>query len=197
MKKSFLALALGLALGASVSQAATKKGPSYSGDIKANPLGLALGYFNASYEFPVGPSAGLNLSGSFYSYGSGFYKLSGFGAGGMYRFYSKGKNKNLNSFYYGPMASFASVTWKFEDPLFGYDSKATIFILAPGFGLGRQWIFNGGFTLDLRGGIVYYISPKVTFKDNSGNEIAGYVAPTAFSSVWPAAWFSLGYAFAK
>ena len=202
MKKSFLTLAFVMALAVSTASAAMKKSkaPSYTGVIKANPLGLALGYFNASYELPVGPSAGLNLSGNYYSYGSGFYKLSGFGAGGMYRFYSKGKGKNLNSFYYGPMLSFASVTWTWDYGSFygGTEKyKSSLFIFAPGFGLGRQWIFNGGFTLDLGGGIVYYVAGTAEFKDSNGNVIAGAAVPSAFSSIWPAAWFSLGYAFGK
>jgi len=202
MKKSFLTLVCAMALAVSTASAATKsRAKTYTGVIKANPLGLALGYFNAQYELPVGPSAGLNINGSFYSYGSGFFKASGFGAGGMYRFYSKGKGKNLNSFYYGPFLNFASITWKYEydDIYFGgtYSSKASLFAIAPGFGLGRQWIFNGGFTLDVGGGLQYYIAGDIVFKDSNGTEISALAIPSAFQGIWPALWFSLGYAFGK
>ena len=206
MKKSFLTLACAMAFVISTASAATKKSkaPSYTGVIKANPLGLAVGYFNAEYEMPLGVVNGLALNGTYYSYGNSVISLTGIGAGGMYRFYSKGKGKQLNSFYYGPLLNVASFTWKYD--YYDYDTnfnlvtaqaKSSLFAIAPGFGLGRQWIFNGGFTIDLGGGVQYYIVSAVQFKDANGNALTGVTTLGGFHGIWPTLWFSLGYAFGK
>ena len=132
--------------------------------IKANPLGLAVGVANAGYEFAMGESNSLTVSGTYYKVSG----ISGIGAGAEYRWYFG--EENLKGWHAGPSAGFFSL----ED---NANTKATVFTFG-GEG-GHQWIFDNNFVVDVFAGVGYL---------SGGDTLAGLNATAISIGV------SLGYA---
>jgi hypothetical protein len=132
--------------------------------IKANPLGLAVGVANAGYEFAMGESNSLTISGVYYK----VYGISGIGAGAEYRWYFG--EEVLKGWHAGPSVGFFSL----EDAA---NTKATV--LNFGGEAGHQWIFDNNFVVDVFAGLVYL---------NGGDKLAGLDSTAVSVGV------SLGYA---
>ncbi len=145
--------------------------------IKTNPLGLAFGSFNATYERVFGTSSSLLVRGQY------MYKLLGVdvsltGAGLGYRYYFTHTKKPVpGGFYINPQAAFSF--GKVNDDTEGNYTASTI-----GFGaeLGYQWVWDSGFVLDLGIGPMYTIAKG----GDSENSLDGIV---------PSATLAIGYAF--
>jgi hypothetical protein len=143
--------------------------------VKTNPLGLAFGNFNVTYETVLNSSSSLNLSAN-YRYRLLGVDVSSFGAGVGWRyFFTHAKKPVPAGFYVMPQAiiNFGSV----DD--FNYT--------ALGFGaeIGYQWVWDSGFVLDLGLGPMYRI-------------LSGEYEDIGFdggSGVWPSATLAVGYAF--
>lgn len=144
--------------------------------VKTNPLGLAFGNFNVTYEMVTNESSSLLFDVSY------MYKLFGinvntFGVGAAYRYYFTHASKEIpTGFYVNPQAglSFGSTE--------GDVGFTTIQIGAE---LGYQWAWESGFTLDLG------IGPNYTI-------ISGDVDNVGFNStsgILPSATLAVGYAF--
>ena len=144
--------------------------------IKTNPLGMAFGNFNMTYEKVLNTKSSILFSGSY------MYELFGVdvntGSIGLgYRYYITNEKKEVPSgFYVNPQASFG----------FGNvenDVNFTTFSL--GAELGYQWAWESGFTLDLGLGPNYTsVSGDV---DNVGFDSTGGILPSAT--------LAIGYAF--
>lgn len=145
--------------------------------IKTNPLGLAFGNFNATYERVFGTTSSLLVRGQY------MYKLLGAdvslaGAGLGYRYYFTHANKPVpGGFYINPQASFSF--GKITDDLDEEYSATTM-----GFGaeIGYQWLWDSGFVLDLGIGPMYTIAKGA----NSENDLKG---------IFPSATLAIGFAF--
>lgn len=145
--------------------------------IKTNPLGLAFGNFNATYERVFGTTSSLLIRGQY------MYKLLGAdvslaGAGLGYRYYFTHAKKPVPAgFYVNPQLAFSF--GKVNDETEGNYSASTI-----GFGaeIGYQWVWESGFVLDLGIGPMYTIAKG----GDSENELNGIV---------PSATVAIGYAF--
>lgn len=145
--------------------------------IKTNPLGLAFGNFNATYERVFGTTSSLLLKGQY------MYKLLGTnvnlaGAGIGYRYYFTHAKKPVPAgFYINPFASiaFGSVT---ND----LDEKYSASYMGFGAELGYQWVWDSGFVLDLGIGPMYTIAKG----ESSEDELKGII---------PSATLAIGYAF--
>jgi len=145
--------------------------------IKTNPLGLAFGNFNATYERVLGTSSSFLIKGQY------MYKLLGAdvslaGAGLGYRYYFTHAKKPVpGGFYINPQASFS--IGKITNDLDEEYSATTI-----GFGaeIGYQWLWESGFVLDLGIGPMYTIAKG----GGSENELKG---------IFPSATLAIGYAF--
>ena len=145
--------------------------------VKANPLGLIFGNANISYERALGNHSSIVFAPSF-----GFLKLndlkySTFGLGAEYRFYLSGSKMAPKGTYVAPGVSFQFGKVKSdvsETNLTGFGGKAVI---------GRQWVFESGFTLDLQGGIQY-----------TSFSFEGDIGASAFKGVLPTLGLGLGYA---
>ncbi len=147
--------------------------------IKTNPLGLAFGNFNVTYERVISSSSSILLEGQY------MYKLLGIkvnlgGLGVGYRYYITHVKKPVPSgFYINPQASFSfgSVT-----------DNADVMVSANTFGigaeLGYQWAWESGFVLDLGIGPMYNFTSA-----SSGSDVASV---NGFS---PTATLAVGYAF--
>jgi len=84
----------------------------YNKAISADPVGLAFGIFNATYENKLGSSNSFTLFGSYFTFQSGDWVAFGFG--GSYRWYLKigDGNKALKGLSVGPYASLGFWKWK-------------------------------------------------------------------------------------
>lgn len=146
--------------------------------IKTNPLALAFGDFNATYERVLNNSSSLQISGHYmFKFLSEEVNLGGVGLG--YRFYITHAKKPVPAgFHVTPNGVFTFGSVKNED---GTTSGAKTF----GFGveLGYQWVWESGFALDLG------IGPMYRFLSGSGDE------SSTTSGFWPSATLAIGYAF--
>lgn len=157
--------------------------------ITANPIGLIFGYINAHYEMAVGKGNGLGFNGGLNFYGAAGWSWFGFSAGAEYNWYFQ--QHALNGWFAGPMAGISMISINYEYD--AYDASLNLVTKkesASAFGFqlggkgGYRWIWDGGFTLDVQGGIIYTISGAVT--------LGGSTAP--FGGVGPALGVNLGYA---
>lgn len=168
MKKLILSLVF-VALAFSIS--------AQSNVIKTNPLGLAFGNFNATYERVLGTSSSVLIRGQYmYKLLGTDVSLAGFGLG--YRYYITHTKKPVpGGFYINPQIAFSygSVT---DDDDIKYDARS----IGIGAEIGYQWVWASGFVLDLGIGPMY---SKVTGTDD--NE--------GFNGTLPSFTLAIGYAF--
>ena len=145
--------------------------------VKTNPLALAFGNFNATYERVLGTSSSVLISGQYMYKLLGIdVSLAGFGIG--YRYYFTHINKPVpGGFYINPLAkmSFGSAT---NDDGDTYDAKS----VGVGVELGYQWVWTSGFVLDLGIGPMY-------------SKVKGANDSEGFTGTLPSATLAIGYAF--
>ncbi len=145
--------------------------------IKTNPLGLAFGNFNATYERVFGTSSSLLVRGQY------MYKLLGAevnlaGAGLGYRYYFTHAKKPVpGGFYITPQVQFAFGKITDDDDI-EYSASTVAF----GAEIGYQWVWDSGFVLDLGIGPMYTIAKG----GDSENSLSG---------IMPSATLAIGYAF--
>lgn len=145
--------------------------------IKTNPLGLAFGNFNATYERVLGTTSSVLIRGQYmYKILGEEVNLMGFGLG--YRYYFTNAKKPVpGGFYICPQAQFAfgSVT---DDNGDKYSANSM------GFGaeIGYQWVWESGFVLDLG------IGPMYTNVSGDGDS-------EGVKGILPSATLAIGYAF--
>ena len=144
--------------------------------IKTNPIGLAFGNFNVTYERVLNPSSSFLVKGNYmYKLLGADVSLAGLGLG--YRYYITHAKKEVpNGFYVNPQASFAFGSIKDTD---GTSYSATNFGI--GAELGYQWVWSSGFTLDLG------IGPMYNFVSSDSGSAANGFAPSMT--------LAIGYAF--
>ncbi len=112
----------------------------YSNAISANPLGLAFGILNATYETLLSPQNSLTISGYYYSWAVDW---AAYGLGGSYRWYivKEQSKRIIEGFSFGPMASFSFWSWR---GIGTADGGATLSIGIEG---AYKWVF-GGFVVE-------------------------------------------------
>lgn len=112
----------------------TKK--RYHQSIAANPLGLAFGLLNATYEHQVSANNTFTVSGYYWS----FADWTAIGFGGSYRWYIlKDGPSPIEGFSFGPAVSFSS--WDYGiDGLSAYDGGINLSIGAEA---AYKWVFDG------------------------------------------------------
>ena len=147
--------------------------------IKTNPLGLAFGNFNATYERVLGTSSSILIRGQY------MYKIFGVkvGLGGVglgYRYYITHVKKPVpGGFYINPQA-----VYSFGSLYDVNDEKISGTTLGIGAELGYQWAWESGFVLDLGIGPMYNFASA-----SSGNDVGN------IDGFFPSATLAIGYAF--
>lgn len=126
--------------------------------IKANPLGLAFGVLNASYEKFTGDNTSFTLRANFYSRGLGGYRYTGFGVGGGYRFYLS-DNERPKGLYVGPIANVGFIGG--DDDFIGNYTLITV-----GGIIGYQLMLGDKFTMEFSAGPTYGIITGGNFDDD-------------------------------
>lgn len=173
MKKILLLASVCLVL---VGQAQEK-----SSAIKTNPIGIAIGVANLSYETALSEGSSLQIGASYFDLSFGETSFSGLGVGAQYRLYT---NQALDGFYYGPLANYFNFTVKDSG------NKGSL----NGFGIGGQlgwnWLLGASdnFVIDLGLG-VQYNSASVSVDEGSNTFDTG-----VFDGVGPVLNFAIGYA---
>lgn len=152
--------------------------------IKVNPLGLAFGSTELSYERALSDNSSVELalaySSSDVTFSTGEVDATGFGAEGKYKFFFSSSNDAPRGWYAAPVFTYASTTAE------SGSSKGDLSYFGGGAVAGYQWIFGGGdtgFALDLNLG-AQYISAKT----------GGDIISASIDGVLPRLGLSLGYA---
>ena len=154
--------------------------------VKVNPLGLAFGSTELSYERVLSEGSSIELAVAFTSIEAEFTnapksKVTGFGAEGKYKLYFSSSKDAPRGWYGAPVVNFSSANGK------SGSSEGKFSLFGAGAVAGYQWVFGGsdtGFALDLNFG-AQYINAK-TSGDISGITLDGVI---------PRIGLSLGYAF--
>ena len=146
--------------------------------IKANPLGLAFGNFNATYEKVLNSKSSVLFSGNY------MFKLLGAdvsvgGLGVGYRYYfTHAKTEVPTGFWVMPQARFAFGSLKDKQGV-----KESITTFSVGAEVGYQWAWSNGFTLDLG------IGPNYTMVNGNKTNLE------TTSRILPSLTLAIGYAF--
>ena len=151
---------------------------AHSNVVKTNPLALAFGDFNATFERVLNTKSSIQISGHymFRLFGEEV-NLGGLGLG--YRYYITHAKKPVPSgFNITPQGVFSFGNVKNED---GTSTGANSFGI--GAEIGYQWAWESGFVLDLG------IGPMYRFLSGTGD------AEGNTSGFWPSATLAIGYAF--
>ncbi len=108
----------------------------YSNSISANPIGLAFGVLNATYENKLSPTNSFTIFGLYY----GYTDWAAFGVGGSYRWYldiNEGK-RPIEGLSVGPMAEFGF--WSWSGPSYITNDGGASFAI--GGEVAYKWVFN-------------------------------------------------------
>jgi hypothetical protein len=135
--------------------------------IKFNPLGLAFGYVNLSYEKTLSTKAALQINASLTSLDLLGTKYSGIGIGVDYRLYLSPTKEAPRGMYFAPGLSFSSLTVE------NGSDKGTGSVFALKGVLGHQWVWKSGFSLDLYGGVSYYLNGDISLNGTSYGKFNG------------------------
>lgn len=155
---------------------------NYGKVITVNPAGLILGQFNLSYENIQSNRRTYVISGSYYSYSSTEWDITGIGGEIGMRIYNE--NNAPRGFYYGPIGSIVSVNATYDD-IYGTESSGSGLTFGFGGSAGYQWITDNDLAVSLEAGALY----------NTGSITAdGETAPYG-SGVSPLIKFNIGKAF--
>lgn len=137
-RKPLLALVLSLCLLSVNSYAQERKNV-----IKVNPIALALGGFNATYEMVLNSHSSMLFSGS-YAFNLLGEDVSVAGLGVGYRYYFTHKKTEIPSgFWLTPQVGFETGSLK------DGSNKESVYAFALGAQIGYQWAWKNGFTLDI------------------------------------------------
>ena len=154
MKKLLLAVAM-VAFGFSAN--------AQKNVIKANPLGLAFGVADLSYERVVSDKTsfeiGLSYAGAEVTSGSEVVSTNAIGGEGKFKFYFSSENDAPRGWYAAPFVSYSNASASSSS---GEDVGFSAF--SGGALAGYQWVFGGGdtgFALDLNFG-AQYVSASAT-----------------------------------
>ena len=149
---------------------------------RINPLGALVGLGSLSYERAFSNLSSFVISPTFGFFKSDGDKLSVFGAAAEYRYYFTGLAPEGT--YVAPGIGGVVGTIKNDAgeraDLRGISAKLVI---------GHQWIWNGGFTVDLNGGISY-----INLKAKEGSS-SSFNDSDALSGILPALSVGIGYNF--
>lgn len=148
--------------------------------IKMNPLGLAFGAIDLSYERVLNEKSSIEIGIAYSSLNvttsGSSSKANGFGLEGKYKMYFSNSGSAPRGWYGAPFASYSKTTV----------TGGGVSAFSGGALAGYQWVFGGaatGFALDLNFG-AQYVSASTT----------GSVLSTTFDGVLPRLGLSLGYA---
>lgn len=137
--------------------------------IKINPISLAFGNINLSYQRAVAKSSAIQI-GANYWYKIFGTEVSGYGIRGSYQFFLTSRTKYApEGFYLGPQIGYNHL--KERESESSGDIIDTASTLGVGLMLGYQWIWKSGMALDLGIGPMYVFATSET----TGADFEGFL----------------------
>lgn len=131
----------------------------------------------------------IQLGGFFTSIDFSQTQFSGFGIIPQYRYYP-GKNEVPHGFFIAPLISYQS--FSLENSGSAMTSKASYSLFGVGLDIGKQWLINRGFSIELSAGAT---ANSTNFKITSDNGSKNDFDTGQIGGVAPRFGISLGYAF--
>ena len=166
--------------------------PSFSQEVsteknvlKVNTLALFLGTGSIFYERQLSDGMSGQLGVGYLNYGISDNSFSGLFLTPEVRFYIR--QNAIDGMYIGPYLRYQNYTVKTDNA-----GKGSLSVMGGGVALGRQWITNSGFTMDLFFG-GHYGAANLTAEDENGTE-ADFDYDT-FKGFKVRLGFALGFAF--
>lgn len=152
-----------------------------TGAIKTNPIGLAIGLVNLSYESALSETTSIQGTVAYASIEILETQLTGFAANVDYRMYT---DQALSGFYYGPLAGYTSFTVEDES------NKGTLNAFNIGAKLGWNWLLGAedNFVIDLGLGGAYSAGNVTVDEGSNDFDLGGY------DGFGPVLTFAIGYA---
>lgn len=161
--------------------------------ISVNPLGLAFGALSANFEYKLNEKASIATALFYYHDKTDLlfttWESSMIGLGGGYRMYFS--PVAMDGWFWEPGLSLNSASYEvtYNSSFYGStlvgSAKTTAIVFAPYAQAGRQWVWPGGFSINLALGLSYYI---VNIESTGGTDFP-------WSGIGLTGQFSLGYAF--
>lgn len=152
--------------------------------LKVNTLSLIIGTGSIFYERALTDNLSGQLGAGYLNYGVSGDRFSGLFLTPEVKIYPKANA--IDGMYVAPYLRYNGLTLKTES-----EGKATLTSIGGGVALGRQWITNSGFTMDLFFG-GHYMGANVKIKDGADNETFN---ARAFDGFGVRVGFALGFAF--
>ncbi len=160
--------------------------------VKTNPIALAFGRFNATYEKVLDSKSSVLISGNY------MFKFFGLdvNAGGVglgYRYYFTHAKKDVpTGFYVNPETSFSFGSVRVETE--NASNRTSFASLGLGAEVGYQWAWSSGFALDLGIGPMYrFIMGSSKTEGENGEKESNAFGRTG--GIAPAITIAIGYAF--
>jgi len=178
MKKKLTAVAVGILMCSNAAFAQSER-PNVA---RINPLGALVGLGSLSYERAITNKSSFVISPTFGFFKSGGDRLSLLGAAVEYRYYFTGLAPEGTYLAPGIGGIFGTIKNEF-------DERADVRGLTSKLVIGHQWIWKGGFSLDLNGGISY-----INLKAKEGSS-SSFDNSDALSGILPALSVGIGYNF--
>ncbi len=127
--------------------------------VKVNPLGMAFGIFNGTFEHALNEKTSVTVGLNYFNWK--VINTSGLGGEVAYRFYFSKNNDAPEGIYAAPFAGINSLTYKWDhyndDGSAIIHDKETAMFVTIGAQAGYQWIFDSGLALDLYFGYGYAV----------------------------------------
>lgn len=160
--------------------------------VKFNPLSLAVGTFNFSYERALNDSKALQLGVYFTSIGTDALKYSGYGITPEYRIYLSQSKGAPEGWHVSPFLRYSS--FSLSTSVEGNEESATMNTFGGGVVAGHQWLFGKSDRISLD----MFIGPKYDSASFSYEGTAGeedFDVRGGLSGFWVRGGITLGVAF--
>lgn len=159
--------------------------------IKTNLANLFIGGGSIQYEHVLNETSTAQLGGFFTSLNFEETQFSGFGVIPQYRFYP-GKNEVPHGFFVAPLISYHSFSLQNPEASVGNTARASYTLIGGGFDIGKQWLINRGFSIELSAGATFN-STNLKIETSGASE--DIFDTGQIGSFAPRFGLSLGYAF--
>jgi len=186
MNRKFVGMVMGLALAAGIAAPAGAEEGNWGNAASINPLPLIIGMVDGQYEMRLNSGASLPLRLSYWGWDLSSWKYTRIAVGGAYRMFSD--KKALEGLYWGPQAAFNYNKATYTD-VFSNSADVTVMGIGVGVEGGKQWIWKGGFLVDLGASVGYNLQSDAVVKVNGTEYKASGGAGIGFG-------FRLGLGFA-
>lgn len=160
--------------------------------VKSNLANLLISGGSVHYEHILNEGSSVQAGIFISSLGIEETRFSGFGFVPQYRFYLGKKNDIPHGFFFAPLLSYQNFSLETDVSNTNQRAKATYSLIGAGADLGKQWLINRGFSIELSIGATFNSTSLKIQTDNISEQ---EFSTGGLGSVAPRLGISLGYAF--